>query len=99
MTNAEHAFQDAVRQVGCIVCLTSMNIRSDCDIHHLLSGGRKIGEMDVLGLCDKHHRNGGDNKDWTSRHPHRVRFEKRYGTEQSLLAKTRELVEQLKVAA
>lgn len=96
MTKAEQAFQDSVRELGCIVCHVHLHTRSDCDVHHLLSGGRRIGEMNVIGLCEKHHRSGANNAGWVSRHPWRVEFVARYGTEESLLAKTNEL---LKVAA
>jgi hypothetical protein len=92
VTKDEACFQDAVRQIGCIVCLTHHGLHSPCDIHHILSGGRRSGEMNVLGLCVRHHRDGGDNKEWTSRHPWRLKFEKRYGTELELLERTRELV-------
>jgi hypothetical protein len=93
MTKDEARFQDQVRQLGCIACRQMGIAGSPCDIHHILSGGRRMGEMFVLGLCPRHHRSGADNHAWVSRHPWRVKFEKRYGTEMSLLEKTRELVQ------
>lgn len=94
VNNAEKDFQDQVRQLGCICCRIDLNTFSPCDIHHILNGGRRIGEMDVLGLCQRHHRSGAENKVWVSRHPWRKKFVERYGSEESLLKKTRELVKE-----
>ena len=92
MTKSEKEFQSKVRAQGCIVCILDLNERSDGDIHHILNGNRRIGEMDVLCLCPSHHRFGIDNEIATSRHPYLARFVKRYGTEAQLLAKTKELL-------
>jgi hypothetical protein len=55
MTKSQKAFQDRVRALGCIVCHGN-GVDSPCEIHHLLRGGRRIGEDSVLGLCQIHHR-------------------------------------------
>lgn len=81
MTKAEQAYQASVREQGCIVCLEYEGVRSECDIHHMLDGGRRIGEMHVLGLCPTHHRGGFNDEHCVSRHPYRRAFEQRYGTE------------------
>ena len=91
MTKAEELFQRKVRDLGCIVCRTHMGVRSDCDVHHILDTGRRIGEMFVLGLCPRHHRYGANNSLYVSRHPHRQEFERRYGTELELLELTKRL--------
>ena len=88
----EEKFQRRVRELGCIVCLTQGHGRSICDIHHILRGGRRIDEFHVLGLCAPHHRSGVNDKRCVSRHPWKAAFERRYGTEASLLQKTRELL-------
>lgn len=93
MTRDEERFQRAVRELGCIACLVSGFGKTPCDIHHILSGGRRIGEKDVLGLCPSHHRGGVNTRECVSRHPFRKEFERRYGTEAELLQKTRELVQ------
>jgi hypothetical protein len=90
MTKTEKAFQDRVRALGCIVC-HSKGVDSPCEIHHLLRGGRRIGEDSVLGLCQIHHRGQINTPEAVSRHPWRREFEFRYGTEAELLEKTREL--------
>lgn len=95
MTKAEREFQGKVRELGCIVCLLDLNEHSQAEIHHMLSGGRRRGEMFVLGLCPSHHRGGLDGHNEmkiVSRDHSRRRFEYRYGTEESLLAKTKELI-------
>jgi hypothetical protein len=91
---AEAKFQDQVRQLGCIICRLFHGVFSYCEIHHMLSGGRRMGEMFVLGLCPTHHRSGRNDEEVVSRDQNRRRFEKRYGSEESLLARTRELVQQ-----
>lgn len=94
MTNAEADFQDAARELGCIACLVSGYPRADGDIHHILSGGRRISEMDVLCLCPAHHRTGGGHGRFISRHPWRTRFEAAYSTEKNLLAIIRRMVQE-----
>lgn len=83
-------FQDRVRALGCIVC-HSEGVDSPAEIHHLLSGSRRIGEDSVLGLCQIHHRGQINTAKAVSRHPWRREFEARYGTEAELLEKTMEL--------
>ena len=83
-------FQDAVRAAGCIVC-RGEGVDSPCEIHHILSGSRRLGEDYVLGLCQIHHRGQINTAEAVSRHPWRREFEARYGTELELLEKTREL--------
>lgn len=94
MTNAQRKFQQAVRELGCIVCrLFDSAQHAPCDIHHMLNGGRRIDEDHVLGLCYGHHRAGYNGVRIVSRHPYKRAFEARYGTEAELLDKTRALVE------
>jgi hypothetical protein len=38
----------------------------------------------TIPLCFNHHREGSDCSQYTSRHPHKSRFEERYGTELQL---------------
>jgi len=90
MNKSQKAFQDRVRRLGCIVCLGQW-VDSPAEIHHILSGSRRIGEDSVLGLCQIHHRGQINTAEAVSRHPWRREFESRYGTEAELLEKTREL--------
>ena len=92
MTKEENRFQQAVRRLGCIACRLDGHPGTPAEIHHLLSGGRRRGEMHVLGLCAAHHRGGYRDGQFVSRHPYRARFEAKFGSEEVLLKKTRELV-------
>lgn len=101
-TKAESAWMDAICQLGCIICRLFHNVFSPAEPHHMLSGGRRRGHLFTIPLCFLHHRSGRNDAQVVSRDQNQQRFEKRYGTEDSLLAKTRELVQQrfgLKVAA
>lgn len=99
MTNAESEWMDAICELGCIVCRQFGKTFSPAEPHHLLSGGRRIGHLQTIPLCDRHHRSGVNNAGWVSRHPWRTEFVLRYGSEEFLLAKTKELVEAMKVSA
>lgn len=44
-----------LQEVGCIACW-QRGIRRDVDVHHLLSGGYRMGHQYTLGLCPYHHR-------------------------------------------
>ena len=90
MNKDQKRFQDRVRALGCIVC-HGKGVDSPAEIHHVLNGSRRIGEDSVLGLCQIHHRGQINTAEVVSRHPWRREFEARYGTEEELLTKTREL--------
>ena len=92
-TKAEKAWMQAVAAFGCIVCYLQGREYVPCAVHHLLSGGIRRGHMDTIGLCDPgHHQNAPAGSGEVSRHPNKAEFEKRYGTEDELLAKQRELI-------
>ncbi|MCR4299886.1 MAG: Ref family protein [Gallionella sp.] len=93
MTKAEHDLQSAMRELGCIVCRLDLGLHSPASIHHILRGGRKIGEYDVLPLCRLHHQGGCNGHRYTSRHPWRKVFILRYGTEEYLLGETLKLID------
>lgn len=92
MKKAEREFQDKVRALGCIVCRMRHHVFSPCEIHHCLSGGRRMGEMFVLGLCFEHHRSGRNDEEVVSRDHNQKRFEARYGKESWLLEQTKRLI-------
>lgn len=92
MTKAEKRWLDAITQLGCIVCLLFLRIFTPAEPHHLLSGGRRRGHLFSIPLCPPHHRFGMDDGRATSRDQCRRRFEARYGTEEDLLARTKQEV-------
>ena len=82
----------ALQDMGCIVCLNNLDVRSDPDIHHILHAGRRIDDFHTIPLCPSHHRSGIKNDIAVSRHPWKKEFEKRYGTETELLEQVRKMV-------
>jgi hypothetical protein len=95
VTKAERIWCDALTQIGCVACIVSTGIyRTPGAVHHLLRGGRRIGHLDTICLCDPGHHQNGDGVRKISRHPTKARFEAAYGTEEELLAFSRELVRQ-----
>ena len=89
---AEQAWMDQVRAFGCIVCWLHHNANTPCVVHHILSGGRRMGHMHTLGLCEPGHHQQTNTRDKISRHPDKARFEAAYGTEAELLTTTRQLL-------
>ena len=55
MTKADKQRFDAFRKVGCVAC-RKRGIKSQADVHHLLSGGRRRGHQYTIPLCPWHHR-------------------------------------------
>lgn len=71
---------------GCIACRIDGNQR-EAAIHHIVSGGRRLGHLFTLPLCDPGHHQNGQALGMVSVHPWRKRFEARYGTQLELLAR------------
>ena len=93
MRKDEKRWLDAICRLGCVVCLVEGLGKSPAEPHHLLlKSGRRMGHMFTIPLCPLHHRSGRNDEKCVSRHPYRDQFERRYGTEASLLERTRELV-------
>jgi hypothetical protein len=93
MSKIERAWINDMLQIGCICCRLFLNVFSPAECHHLLSGGRRRGHLFTIPLCPTHHRSGRNDEEVVSRDQNQRRFEKRYGSEESLLARTRELVQ------
>ena len=91
-TAAEKDYMTKVVMLGCIVCLEHHGVYSPPEIHHTDGKTKEDAHLRILGLCFNHHRAGQDNKDYTSRHPFKKRFEKRYGAEQELMVITKERI-------
>jgi hypothetical protein len=93
-TKAEKQWMDAITRMGCVVCYMRGYPGTPAVPHHLLDdGGRRIGHLSTIPLCDPgHHQNAPANSGKISRHPNKARFEAAYGTEEELLAETRAIV-------
>jgi hypothetical protein len=92
VTKTELDYHNKVREIGCIVCKIFLRVHSECDVHHIVSGSRRKGHLEAIGLCPTHHRSGLNNNQVVSRHPWKREFENRYGTEEGLLIITRGLI-------
>lgn len=55
-TKADLARFDALHRIGCIACLKAGSGYRAPDIHHILSGGFRMGHQFTLPLCPEHHR-------------------------------------------
>ena len=92
MNKAEKGWMAAVADLGCIVCLQAGFGYVPCCVHHILESGRRKGHLHTIGLCPSHHASGVKTAEFCSRHPWVREFEKRYGTEESLLKQTQGLI-------
>lgn len=88
----EAAWMAQVAAYGCIVCRQQHGIQVPAEVHHILSGGRRMGHLFSIGLCPAHHRGGAGDGLFISRHPYKARFEQAYGTELELLEELRALL-------
>lgn len=92
-TAAEKAWMDGITALGCIACLVDGHPGTPGAVHHILSGGRRMGHMHTICLCDPGHHQQGQQFGKVSRHPFKARFEDQYGTESDLLDLTQQLVD------
>lgn len=75
---------DAVRAIGCIVCLEQYGGYRSAAIHHIDGKTKPGAHYNVLPLCYDHHQGGKESGDFISLHPWTARFEAAYGTQQEL---------------
>ena len=84
MTKADSARLAAISDMSCIVCRQE-GYDTPAEPHHLVQAGRRLGHQYTVPLCFNHHRSGLRTAEVVSRHPHKTEFERRYGSEQTLL--------------
>jgi hypothetical protein len=89
---AESAWMASVAALGCIVCRRQGRGFVPCAVHHIIEGGRRVGHMSTIGLCDPGHHQNSPDPAQISRHPNKARFVAAYGTEYELLAETQALM-------
>ena len=91
-TAGESAHMDRVQALGCIVCKLFYRMDTPCEIHHV-DGKTKVGaHFRVIGLCASHHRGAPG---VISRHGSGKKlFQRTYGTEAELMAKTWLMIDQ-----
>lgn len=88
-TVEESAWMDRIVAYGCIACHLEGWLPRPTAVHHIVDGGRRLGHLFALGLCDPGHHQNGAQFGIVSRHPYKARFEAKYGTELELLALTK----------
>lgn len=102
-TKAQAARFRKLKELGCVACRLDGTDRDSVepDIHHMLSGNKRIGHMATVPLCKFHHVGeayDGVPESWflenvgPSWHRHRRAFRARYGSDAELIAITNELI-------
>lgn len=84
---SEQDWMNWIVAYGCIACRMDGNGIVDPCVHHIIRGGRRIGHHYTLPLCPGHHQEGTGIPGLIARHPHKARFEAKYGSEHSLLSR------------
>jgi len=91
VTKAEKAHQEKVAAFGCIACWLDGIANPHVSIHHVNGRTKPGAHTQVLPLCAGHHQDGtGEDKTLIAVHPYKARFERTYGTQQSLLQRLAE---------
>lgn len=85
-TSAEREWMAFVADFGCVACWWQFGVKTPCAVHHIVEGGRRIGHMMTIGLCDPGHHQNSPTAEMISRHPNKARFEAAYGTEYEMHA-------------
>ncbi len=85
-TKIEAEWMGRIVTYGCVACRIDGQLPRPTAVHHILRGGRRMGHLFTLPLCDPGHHQGGEPFGLVSRHPWKARFERRYGPELRLLA-------------
>ena len=92
-TKSEKEYHDKVASLGCIACRIDGYHNPLVSIHHTAGRTKKGAHMQVLGLCAGHHQDGtGNDKSMIAVHPYKARFQQKYGSQQSLIEKTNQLL-------
>jgi hypothetical protein len=87
-----------VVSLGCLACRIAGLGRTPAEIHHPRDEqgmSQRASNMDVIGLCPAHHR-GLWHPQIPSIHRDKMRFERLYGCERELVARTRQDVAELR---
>jgi hypothetical protein len=91
-TVEEERWLRAIVEFGCIACWLDGFPSRPPAVHHILRGNQRMGHLHSLPLCDPGHHQSGQPLGLVSRHPWKTRFEEKYGTEQELLQRLRQML-------
>lgn len=86
-TAIESRWLGRIVEYGCIACRIDGHEPRPTVPHHIVDGGRRLGHMFTIPLCDPGHHQGGQALGLVSVHPWKARFEARYGTQMELLGR------------
>jgi hypothetical protein len=86
-TAIEAKWMASIVEYGCIACRLNGHLPRPTAVHHIVEGGRRLGHLFTVPLCDPGHHQHGAELGLISRHPYKARFEAKYGAEFELLAK------------
>lgn len=83
----EKKFHDLLCQVvGCPACLADTGLRNThVSVHHIDGRTKPYAHWYVLALCAGHHQDGYGEKGQIAVHPHKARFEEKYGKQMDIL--------------
>lgn len=100
MTKAFEKRVEALHRIGCVCCRKAGSGHRAPDIHHILSGGFRMGDMFTLPLCPEHHRipSTGSVVGPSLADGSRV-FAAKWGTQLELLAEVNALIAAMEKAA
>lgn len=86
-TAEEKALWDRMaNEVGCIACQLDGRFNTYVSIHHVKGRTTTDAHKWVIPLCAGHHQDGtGNDKSMIAVHPHKARFEARYGKQTDLV--------------
>lgn len=85
-TKMEREWMEAAVRYGCLACILDGYEPRPTAYHHIVAGGRRLGHLYGIGLCDPGHHQNGEPFGLLSVHPYKARFEAKYGTQLQLLA-------------
>jgi hypothetical protein len=93
-SKAEKKRWDQIAQLGCLPCKQDGFLNTLVSIHHVDGRTKPDAHKKVLALCAGHHQQGSNtnNPNMLAVHGNKARFEAKYGTQQELLTKTKELL-------
>ncbi|WP_408602162.1 Ref family recombination enhancement nuclease [Pseudomonas sp. PLMAX] len=83
VTDAEKLLHDKVAQLGCVACRQEGVFNTHISIHHVHGRTKPGAHMHVLPLCAPHHVDDGTA---LAVHPHKRRWETKYGKQDDLVA-------------
>jgi hypothetical protein len=91
-TAEEKRLHDKIAELGCIACRHDGWINHHVSIHHIDGRTKPGAHLKVLPLCAGHHQDGTGTPGLIAVHPWKARFERMYGTQETLLAEVMRLI-------